>query len=279
MRVGVAGHEQLLIQRKRGGGRRARTTIRGSWVPKSGAASVAADALEQAISVAACPDSSGRLCRRCHEGVCAPGSRGTWKQRPGPFGVTLGQREKRKVRRPQGARVSAMRLCNPAAPTAPPPVPRRPRAASAPARGPETSRCAVEERAAALSTASKRRSTWRRGFEGLRCSPAGRGQRFHPDCVSSIASHVASSWQMRRARRAGARVPREGAEAVCRRPYPLMWKACSYSPSYAGLSEAAVIASLWLASCSRDGTRYRRSPGRPFSQPRGVSMQRAAELA
>src|SRR6267142_2584981 len=42
----------------------------------------------------------------------------------------------------------------------------------------------------------------------------------------------------------------------------------------------ALIASLWLASCSRDGTRpIVVGLAGPFSQPRGASMQRAAELA
>jgi branched-chain amino acid transport system substrate-binding protein len=46
------------------------------------------------------------------------------------------------------------------------------------------------------------------------------------------------------------------------------------------LRKLAVIASLWLASCSRDGTQpIVVGLVGPFSQPRGVSMQRAAELA
>lgn len=46
------------------------------------------------------------------------------------------------------------------------------------------------------------------------------------------------------------------------------------------LRKLAVLASLCLASCSRDGTRpVVVGLAGPFSQPRGVSMQRAAELA
>jgi branched-chain amino acid transport system substrate-binding protein len=46
------------------------------------------------------------------------------------------------------------------------------------------------------------------------------------------------------------------------------------------LRKLALLASLWLASCSRDGTRpVVVGLAGPFSQPRGVSMQRAAELA
>jgi branched-chain amino acid transport system substrate-binding protein len=46
------------------------------------------------------------------------------------------------------------------------------------------------------------------------------------------------------------------------------------------LRNLALVASLWLASCSRDGSRpIVVGLAGPFSQPRGVSMQRAAELA
>jgi branched-chain amino acid transport system substrate-binding protein len=46
------------------------------------------------------------------------------------------------------------------------------------------------------------------------------------------------------------------------------------------LRKLALVTSLWLASCSRDGTRpIVVGLAGPFSQPRGVSMQRAAELA
>src|SRR5258706_14031440 len=46
------------------------------------------------------------------------------------------------------------------------------------------------------------------------------------------------------------------------------------------LRKVALLASLWLGSCSRDGTRpVVVGLAGPFSQPRGVSMQRAAELA
>jgi branched-chain amino acid transport system substrate-binding protein len=46
------------------------------------------------------------------------------------------------------------------------------------------------------------------------------------------------------------------------------------------LRKLALVASLWLASCSRDGSRpIVVGLAGPFSQPRGVSMQRAAELA
>jgi len=46
------------------------------------------------------------------------------------------------------------------------------------------------------------------------------------------------------------------------------------------LRKLALVASLWLASCSRDGARpIVLGLAGPFSQPRGVSMRQAAELA